>query len=50
LKNSTAAENTVKGIRKRINSLSDSPERNELDEDETLASGVRMLLARAFLC
>ncbi len=42
LKNPTDAENTVKGIRKQINSLSDFPERNELDEDELLAEiGVR---------
>lgn len=42
LKNSTAAENTVKGIRKQINSLVSFPERNELDEDEMLAKiGVR---------
>ena len=42
LKNSTAAINTVKGIKKQINSLSDFPERNELDEDEILAElGVR---------
>lgn len=42
LKNPTAAENTVKGIRKQIHSLSDFPERNELDEDELLAEiGVR---------
>lgn len=42
LKNPTAAVNTVKGIRKQINSLSDFPERNELDEDELLAGlGVR---------
>ena len=42
LKNLTAAENTVKGIRTQINSLSSLPERNELDEDEILAElGVR---------
>ena len=42
LKNLTAAENTVKGIRAQINSLSSLPERNELDEDEILAElGVR---------
>lgn len=42
LKNPIAAENTVKGIRKQINSLIDFPERNELDEDEMLADmGVR---------
>ncbi len=42
LKNITAAENTVKGIRAQINSLSSFPERNELDEDEILAElGVR---------
>lgn len=42
LKNPNAAENTVKGIRSQINSLSNFPERNELDEDEMLARlGVR---------
>lgn len=42
LKNPTAARNTVKGIRAQINSLSNFPERNELDEDEMLAElGVR---------
>lgn len=42
LQNPTAAENTVRGIRIQINSLSDFPERNELDEDELLAGlGVR---------
>lgn len=42
LKNPTAAENTVKGIRSQINSLFNFPERNELDEDEILAKlGVR---------
>lgn len=42
LKNPTAAENTIKGIRTQINSLSSFPERNELDEDEVLAElGVR---------
>lgn len=42
LKNPIAAENTVKGIRKQINSLVNFPERNELDEDELLAEiGVR---------
>ncbi len=42
LKNPMAAENTVKGIRKQINSLVNFPERNELDEDEILAEiGVR---------
>ena len=42
LKNPTAAENTVKGIRTQINTLSSFPERNELDEDEILAGlGVR---------
>lgn len=42
LKNSIAAENTVKGIRKQINSLVNFPERNELDEDKLLAEiGVR---------
>lgn len=33
LKNLSAAKNTVSGIRERINSLMDFPERNELDED-----------------
>ena len=43
LKNPTAAINTVKGIRTQINSLSDFPKRNELDEDEMIAQlGVRM--------
>ncbi|GFI10939.1 hypothetical protein IMSAGC007_03411 [Lachnospiraceae bacterium] len=37
LKNLTAAQNTVKGIRAQIDSLSNFPERNELDEDELLA-------------
>ena len=42
LKNPSAAENTVRGIREKINSLMDFPERNELDEDELLAGlGVR---------
>ena len=42
LKNSSAAENTVNGIRAKINSLVNFPERNELDEDELLAGlGVR---------
>ncbi len=42
LGNPGAAENTVKGIRKQINSLINFPERNELDEDEILAElGVR---------
>lgn len=42
LKNPTAAANTVRGIRKQINSLTNFPERNELDEDELLAEvGVR---------
>lgn len=35
--NSTAAVNTVNGIREQINSLVNFPERNELDEDEALA-------------
>lgn len=43
LKNPSAAVNTVKGIRKQINSLRTFPERNELDDDPTLASiGVGM--------
>lgn len=42
LKNPSAAERTIRGIRTRINSLANFPERNELDEDEQLASlGVR---------
>lgn len=42
LKNPSAAENTVNGIRAKINSLVNFPERNELDEDELLAGlGVR---------
>ena len=42
LKNPSAAENTVKGIRQQINFLRQFPERNELDEDELLAElGVR---------
>lgn len=42
LKNPSAAENTVNGIRAKINSLVNFPERNGLDEDELLArKGVR---------
>lgn len=42
LKNPSAVENTVSGIRTRINSLVNFPERNELDEDEILSGlGVR---------
>ena len=42
LKNPSAAESTVNGIRAKINSLVNFPERNELDEDELLAGlGVR---------
>ena len=42
LKNPPAAERTVRGIRAKINSLADFPERNELDEDKLLAGlGVR---------
>lgn len=42
LKNPSAAESTIKGIRTQINSLMNFPERNELDEDELLAElGVR---------
>ncbi len=37
LKNSSAAENTVSGIRAKINSLVNFPRKNELDEDELLA-------------
>lgn len=33
----SAAENTVSGIRAKINSLVNIPERNELDKDEVLA-------------
>lgn len=45
-----AAENTVKGIRAQINSLSSFPERNELDEDEILAGlGVREDYYRNFI-
>ena len=37
-----AGERTVRGIRAKINSLADFPERNELDEDKLLAGlGVR---------
>ena len=42
LGNLSAAENIVQGIRTKINSLVNFPERNELDEDEILAAlGVR---------
>lgn len=42
LKNPSAAENIINGIRVKINSLVNFPERNELDEDELLAGlGVR---------
>lgn len=42
LKNPSAAESTVSGIRKKINSLANFPERNGLDEDEVLAeAGIR---------
>ena len=42
LKNLSAAINTINGIRAKINSLVNFPERNELDEDKVLASlGVR---------
>lgn len=42
LKNPSAAEKTIRGIRARIDSLVNFPERNELDEDEQLAGlGVR---------
>lgn len=42
LKNPFAAENTVKGIRRKIQSLEDFPEKNGLDEDDILAGlGVR---------
>lgn len=41
-KNPLAAERLVRGIRKKINSLVNFPERNELDEDEVLAElGIR---------
>lgn len=43
LKNPSAAANTVKGIRKQINTLQTFPERNELDDDPILSDfGVRM--------
>lgn len=43
LKNSSAAVNTVRGIRRQINTLRNFPERNELDDDPILAGlGVRM--------
>lgn len=42
LKNPSAAKSTILGIRNKINSLANFPERNELDEDEMLAElGVR---------
>ena len=42
LKNPVAAVNTIKGIKALINSLSSFPQRNDLDEDESLAAlGVR---------
>lgn len=42
LENPDAAEKTVRGIRKQINTLVSFPERNELDEDKILAElGVR---------
>ena len=42
LKNPSAAENTVNGIRAKINSLVNFLERNELDEEDLLAElGVR---------
>lgn len=42
LKNPSAAENIVSGIRAKIYSLVDFTERNELDEDKVLAGlGVR---------
>ena len=42
LKNPDAAERIVRGIRKQVNLLTNFPERNELDEDESLAElGVR---------
>lgn len=42
LKNPSVAQNTVRGLRAQIDTLSNFPERNELDEDEVLASlGVR---------
>ncbi|MCM1306988.1 MAG: type II toxin-antitoxin system RelE/ParE family toxin [Butyrivibrio sp.] len=49
LKNKSAAENTVNGIRARINSLVNFPERNELDEDEVLAGlGIRKYYYRNY--
>ena len=42
LENPSAAENTIHGIRAKINTLVNFPERNELDEDVLLAElGVR---------
>ncbi len=42
LKNPTAAQNTIKGIRRQMNLLTEFPEKNQLDEDEVLAAlGVR---------
>ncbi|MFG6330650.1 MAG: type II toxin-antitoxin system RelE/ParE family toxin [Lachnospiraceae bacterium] len=42
LKNPPAATNTVKGIRRQIDTLQTFPERNELDEDPILSNyGVR---------
>ena len=42
LKNPSAAENALNGIRTTINSLVNFPERNELDDDELLVGlGVR---------
>lgn len=43
LKNLSAAVNTVRGIRRQINTLWNFPDRNELDDDPILAGlGVRM--------
>lgn len=43
LKNSSAAINTIRGIREKINTLRCFPERNNLDEDTELAEfGVKM--------
>lgn len=42
LKNPSVAKAMISGIRAKINTLADFPERNELDEDELLAElGVR---------
>ena len=49
LKNSRAAVNTIRGIRKKINTLKHFPERNGLDKDIRLAAfGVRAELYRSY--